>query len=1073
MKRTIFLLGVLVLVLAFLGGSRTTLKTNAQVEARDSDPGLPNYDLRTDKSNEAADVLLGFRQTSNKDAVAVAAVRDRFVAGEDSLRERVPSLKVEYNDDLRIPEVISPDVRRGDNFLTGRSAAARPEILRRFMKENSGLLGLGDAQIDQLEITADYKDPEDDLSFVHLEQRINRVPVFRGEVKAVLTGPGEIGRVINNLAPGLDYESLSTDFRNPEEAVQAAFRYAGRKMTAEDFQVNAAESTDLKTKFGNGDWATTAEKIYFPTEPGVAVPTWRVIIWEPVNVYMVIVDAATGRLLWRKNATEGQTQSATYNVYANPLAMINAADSPAPLSPGPVNPGFGTQGSIISRTNVTRIGNEFPYTFNNNGWITDGNNTTDGNAVEAGLDRDSTDGVDATPAGFPFRQFTSTWNPPPGNPAPGDNPLTPQAQRGAVIQMFYTMNVYHDELYRLGFTEGAGNFQQNNFNHGGLGNDRFSAQVQDISGMNNANFANINGLTSVVPDGTRGRIQMYLWDGPTPDRDGAADAEIVIHEATHGTSNRIIANASGLTTNMARGLGEGWSDFYAHALLSQPGDPVQGIYAMGGYATQSVVSGFTANHYYGIRRFPKAVIGFKGSNGRSHNPLSFRHLNANCNTEIGTPQAIGTISAFARGPIGSTTCDQFHNAGEIWSSALWEVRARFIARLGWEQGNRRILTLVTLGMKSSPANPTFLQARDAIIAVTKIHGKLEDIADIWEGFRLRGMGVNASIQNDGAALGGNDTVVTENFDAPVLTVTISPTSLSFTSTAGGDSPAPKKLDFNLNSDWTVTDNADWLTVTPEPFNHFRASVGVSNAGLAAGTYAANIRFDVPGAANSPVNVPVTLTVKPSPIVPNPTSLSFSTLTGGTNPVSQPLTVTNAGDSPLVLGFSDDAAWLDISSTPVTVAPGTTVTRPVIVNNTGLALGTYNATIMVKEVGEVLHRTVPVTLTVKPNPPVISVNPSTLSVSAEVDGRNPAPVRLTISNTGGGGTLKWTASDDVGWLSVSPAAWNVPTETPNTLTVTFNTAGLGIGTHNGNISLSAPGAAPVNVLVEIIITPPTQ
>ncbi|MGE5944505.1 MAG: M36 family metallopeptidase, partial [Flavobacteriales bacterium] len=38
--------------------------------------------------------------------------------------------------------------------------------------------------------------------------------------------------------------------------------------------------------------------------------------------------------------------------------------------------------------------------------------------------------------------------------------------------MFYVMNRYHDELYKLGFNEGAYNFQHENFGRGGAGNDR-------------------------------------------------------------------------------------------------------------------------------------------------------------------------------------------------------------------------------------------------------------------------------------------------------------------------------------------------------------------------------------------------------------------------------------------------------------------------------------------------------------------------------------------------------------------------------------------------------------------------
>jgi hypothetical protein len=78
--------------------------------------------------------------------------------------------------------------------------------------------------------------------------------------------------------------------------------------------------------------------------------------------------------------------------------------------------------SIKRNNNVTLIGNESPNTFNNFGWITDGTNgvngTTDGNAVEAGLDIDGINGVDPRgKANGTNRVFNFLYN-----PAPGDAP---------------------------------------------------------------------------------------------------------------------------------------------------------------------------------------------------------------------------------------------------------------------------------------------------------------------------------------------------------------------------------------------------------------------------------------------------------------------------------------------------------------------------------------------------------------------------------------------------------------------------------------------------------------------------
>jgi hypothetical protein len=747
-----------------VGGAGLIQRTTSE------DPSLPNYDIRLEKGEEIESFLASSRQSIAKDASSVADVRDAFVRGENSLRTRVPDVKFEYNADIRIPEVITPDVWKDNGqLLSGPSQAKRSDILRNFVRENNELIGVNDEQANLLRVAADYTNPNGYMSFAHLEQLVGDVPVFRGEVKAGFTKDGRMIRVINNLAPGLDYDSLSTNFGDPRTAAIKAYGYINDEPKG-DLTANDAASTDLRTVFGTGDWATTAQKMYFPTEPGVAVPSWMVTIWRTVDAYMVIVDAQTGTLLWRKNATNDQTQSATYQIYRNSNSFIGSHDNPAPLSPylpAPIVAPINAQGALLTRTNVTLIGNEAPFAFNNNGWITDGANITDGNALEAGIDRDGTNGVDAPQTGAPNRTFDSTWNPPPGNPAPGDEPVTAQAQRGAVIQMFYVMNRYHDELYRVGFTEPARNFQHDNFGRGGLGNDRISAEGQDSGGFNNANF-------SIVADGTRGRMQMYLWNGPTPDKDGTTDAEVIIHEVTHGTSQRLHGNATGLSQNMAGGMGEGWGDWYAYTMLAEPSDPIDGVYTTGGYATH-LLGGMTSNYYHGIRRFPRAPITYTGGpNNKPHNPFTFKHLNGNCDTTLGTT-AMAVDSAFPRNPSVSTSsgaqaCNQVHNAGEIWSSALWEVRNRMVARLGFTAGTTRVLQVVTDGMKLSPLNPTFLQARDAIItaaaALPIAPEAAADVFDVREGFRVRGMGFSASIQNANPGGTSNATQVTEAFDVP-------------------------------------------------------------------------------------------------------------------------------------------------------------------------------------------------------------------------------------------------------------------------------------------------------------------
>ena len=723
---------------------------------------LDYYDIRIDESKKASEAITSFRQTAGRNAVEVADIKESFVEGERKLQTRIPNLKVEYNKELQNPEVIGSDVLKGRAYLTPPTNGSRAETLRSFAKQNNELVGMSSRQVDDLKATADYRNPQGDLSFARLEQFVDGIPVFRGEIRAGFTKNGEMFRVVNNLAPGLEGASLSREFGDPAEAVRRAAGYINYQLKESETRRNEAASSDLKVVFGNGDWATTAEKMYFPIEPGVARAAWRVLTWEPGDAYYVIVDAETGAMLYRENITHDQTQAATYNVYANTNSLLRTMANPAPLTPNPLDPGLGTQGVLMPRTTVTFIGNEAPYTFNNNGWITDNTNGanghTDGNNVEAGVDRVTPNGVDAPVVGT-NRIFNFNYTPGAGpNNGPGDNPTTsPAYQNGAGTNLFYVTNRYHDETYLLGFTEQARNFQQDNFGRGGLGNDRVSAEAQDDTVgpscsaqpcANNANF-------STPADGSRGRMQMYIWNRMTPIRDGDLDAEIIVHELTHGLFGRL-HNGNGGT--QAGQMNEGNSDFFAHVMLSLDTDPINGVYVTGGYSTLNLRTAApfsnTGNYYYGIRRFPKAVMAYTGGpNNRPHNPLTY--------ADIDPAQMNLTNGAFAPAFTGSATA--VHDGGEIWSSMLWEVRAKLVQRLGAAAGNRKALQLVMDGMKVSPSNPTMMQERNAILAAAVANGNNSDVADVWAGFAVRGLGFSATNPT------GN--TVTEGFDLPNAVVT--------------------------------------------------------------------------------------------------------------------------------------------------------------------------------------------------------------------------------------------------------------------------------------------------------------
>jgi len=705
-------------------------------------PVLRDVDLRL--SDDPADLatLARLRAASAGARARATSMQADMRAARRVLEHAVGGLDVIDSRETGGPEVLGPG--QGRRVLTAPSDAPRERVVRDFLDANAPVYGLTRAQAAALVTDADYANPAGNLAWVRLQQRVHGRPVFRGELTLALTPAGEIVRSVGQIAGGLAQgEAPQVPAIPARLAVSIAAAGIGVHVPPADLAaVPATPGGDL-VRFERGPFGddVQAALLYFPLGDGALELAWSMVLWRDEAAYWCIVGAGSGELLWRRNITRHAPN--TYRVYAN--------DSPAPLSPGPANPTLGTQGASVPPSLVTvdsQVSTGDP-------WLAPGQASTDGNNVQAGVDRDGINGVDAAvPASAPGT-FDYPFNPPPGNPPPGDDPIGLNSQRGAAINLFYLANVHHDRLYDLGFTEQARNFQNDNYGRGGVGSDRVSAEAQDTSGVGNANF-------STPPDGMRPRLQMYLWTGPAPDRDSALDAELVFHELAHGTSSRLHANASGLGTNMSAGLGEGWSDFYALSLLSGATDPVHGIYPVGSYSSYLATSGYTGNTYYGNRRAPRAPIGYLGGAdatrpGRPHNPHTFADIDA-------TRFDIGD-GAFDPGPFGSTTVDQVHNLGEIWSAALWEARANLVTRLGPLAGNQRMLQLVTDGMKLDPASPTFLQARDAILAADCAAYQGSSELDLWAGFAARGMGFGAQVTDAGT--GENDTRVVEDFTGPV------------------------------------------------------------------------------------------------------------------------------------------------------------------------------------------------------------------------------------------------------------------------------------------------------------------
>jgi subtilisin-like proprotein convertase family protein len=377
--------------------------------------------------------------------------------------------------------------------------------------------------------------------------------------------------------------------------------------------------------------------------------------------------------------------------------------------------------------------------------------------------------------------------------------------RGSVVQQFYVTNWYHDRLYSLGFTPASRNFQQLNFGGGGVQGDRVLVDVQDGQSVDNANFA-------TPSDGVSGRAQMFNFTGPvTTDRDGGLDTEILIHELTHGTSNRLVGNAAGLFWDIGGGMGEGWSDFYALSLLNNTNadNPDLG-YASGGYATYKMISTLYVDNYtYGIRRFPYHTT-------NTTNPLTWADVDDVTNNLSGG-MAPSSLQFNDGGGM------EVHNAGEIWTLTLWEVRSRIIADPAGANGNvptgnNTTLSIVTDAMRLfTPSNPSFVQGRDALIdADCAANAACPNEVSIWGGFADRGLGYGAVAPlGYGFGLVSTHMGVGESFASPNLDINTLTIDDTLTNNSGGIDPNETvRLVFNVRNPWRgAARNAAGVTAT--------------------------------------------------------------------------------------------------------------------------------------------------------------------------------------------------------------------------------------------------------------------
>ncbi len=594
-------------------------------------------------------------------------------------------------------------------------------------------------QDSQWVITDQHTSRTTGVQHVYYRQLLNGIEIYGSQSSVHLMPNGELLKANNRFIE--DAANKATGATSPSlTAIQAVQNAAGH------FNYSISEGISvLESQLGGQELMLTpggislspipAKLVYQENQDGEVVLAWDISIEETAqeNWWSVRVDATTGTIIdqvnWGASCNFDHDHSAheelnyNRNLYDipnyNELMAKNKAAMEANLSANSYevfampleSPYYGVRTIETNPANATAS----PFGWHDTNGSPGAESTlTTGNNADAYEDGDNpgyraNGGATLDFVGFPFDQDYSAAN---------------QYEDAALTNLFYWSNIIHDVLYLYGFDEPAGNFQDNNYGNGGLGNDWVRAEAQDGSGTCNANFF-------TPADGSLPRMQMYVCG----DKDGDFDNLVIVHEYGHGISNRLTGGPgnSGCLGNTEQ-MGEGWSDWYGAVMTIEPGDAGTDSRGVGTYLFDQGPGG------PGIRPFPYS-------------------------TDFGVnPQTYDDIK----------TASVPHGLGSVWCSMLWELTWELIDDHGWDPdiynftgdvaqdaGNVQTFALVTEAMKLQPCSPGFVDGRDAILAAdVALYGGVNECA-IWDAFARRGLGVSADQGSSSSRSDG-----TEAFDTP-------------------------------------------------------------------------------------------------------------------------------------------------------------------------------------------------------------------------------------------------------------------------------------------------------------------
>ena len=315
-------------------------------------------------------------------------------------------------------------------------------------------------------------------------------------------------------------------------------------------------------------------------------------------------------------------------------------------------------------------------------------------------------------------------------------------------------------------------------------------------------------------------------------------------------------------------------------------------------------------------------------------------------------------------------------------------------------------------------------------------------------------------------------------------ISVNPTFSTFMYSVGGALPPSQTFTVSNSGSapisYGLTSSVPWLALPATPPSGFTSNtftVSLNSAALAVmnpGTYQGSITITALGAGNSPLTIPVSLTISNNPLVTlTPSFLTFNYQTSNVIPSALSVNIASTMSSvPFTVSVPSTTGTQFISFNPAS-GTATTTASPLLVTLVpgvvvNLAPGSYQNQLLISAGG--MTQTLTVNLNVSATP-LVNVNPQQLMFTYAAGGNAPPQQALTVTSTNGS-NLPVTFSSNQSYLLVGGGT----STTPSTVSVAV-VSGLAVGTYNAQITVTSgtqtqivPVVITVNTGISLTATP---